>query len=724
MPPGGSPRPDEATYRTVVSWLETEIDRVASVSPDPGRNSSVHRLSRTEYGNAIRDLFGLEIDVTSLLPGDETSDTGFDNNADVLTITPVQLDRYLSAARRITRLATGLASTSGFARFENSVLLTQSDRQSEDLPLGSRGGIAASYNFPADGEYLIKVFLGTNWQDYIRGMGRRHHLDIRIDGELVQRFAVGGEAPGRPAPKTFSPAELGDPEWEQYVREADEQLEVRLSVEAGPRLVGVSFVRTMWEPEGILQPQMAGELLSNDEMYHGNARVHAVTIEGPYEGAVAEDTPSRRRIFVCDPRTDSSEMECATTILSRLTRLAYRRPVIDEDIQTLLGFFEEGRNRSGTFDGGVQLALERLLVDPDFLLRVQADPPGLAAGQVYQLSDLDLASRLSFFLWSSIPDEPLLALAERGQLTDSATMRRQVRRMLADPRALALVDNFATQWLHLRSLPDVRAEPSVFPDFDDDLVEGFRKETELFLASTIEEDRSVLDLLRADYTFVNERLARHYGIPGIYGSRLRRVVVPNTDERGGLLAHGSVLALTSYPNRTSPVLRGKWLLETILDAPPPGPPSDVPDLPDRGEGGRKASVRERLEQHRSNPTCASCHAAIDPPGFALENFDATGAWRTVDGEGRPVDSSGTMPSGQTIRGLVGLRALLLEHPEQFAATVTRRLLAYALGRQLEYYDQPTVREVVRSSVDDDYRWSSLILGIVESSTFRMRRAAE
>ena len=726
MPPGGSPRPDEATYDMVASWLETEIDRAAAANPNPGRNQTVHRLNRTEYTNAIRDLFALEIDGDALLPGDETSDTGFDNQADFLSISTAQLERYMSAARKITRLATGLPPTGGSETFTVPLLSFQDDRQSEDLPLGSRGGIAIHHYFPVDGEYLIKVRLGTNWQNYIRGMARQHQLEVRIDGALVQRFTVGGEARGRPAPNTFTIAELGDPEWEEYLHTADDGLEVRLPVTAGARLVGVYFMRKTWEPEGILQPNMRGEVLTRDEMYQGNATVKSVTIEGPFQISGPGDTPSRREIFVCHPESGAGEEACATTILSRLARRAYRRPVTAGDVEMLLEFFESGRSSGGSFDAGIQLALERLLTDPDFLLRIELDPAQAAPGQPYRLSDLDVASRLSFFLWSSIPDEALLDLAERGELTDPRILEQQVRRMVADPRAQALVDNFATQWLHLRSLEDVEAVPSAFPNFDDNLIVAFQRETELFLASTLREDRSVLDLLRADYTFVNERLARHYGLPGIYGNRFRRVTLPNLEQRGGLLAHGGLLTLTSYPNRTSPVLRGKWLLDTILGAPPPSPPANVPPLPERGAGGEAASVRGRLERHRSDPVCASCHAIIDPPGFALENFDALGAWRTVYGSayegGTPVDAAATMPSGVTIEGLSGLRALLLDRPEQFVGTVTEKLLAYALGRALEYYDQPTVRRIVRDATAEEYRWSALLLGIVESPAFLMRNA--
>ena len=725
MPPAGRPRPREEEARAVASWLETRLDEAASRHPDPGRTGSLHRLNRTEYGNAIRDLLALEVDVAALLPGDETSDTGFDNNAEVLSISTAQLERYLSAARKISRLATGVLTAPEFARFENSVLLTQADRQGEDLPLGSRGGLSATYHFPADGTYIFRIGLTTNWQDYVRGMGRRNLLDLRIDGRLVRRFTVGGEAPGTPAPTTWSPAEAGDPEWERYVRESAAHLEVRAEVEGGPHVVGVSFVRNRWAPEGPLQPVMKGAVLSNDEKYHGNAEVQALTIEGPYEGAVPDDTPSRRRIFACRPAAPSGDEACARRILSRLARLAYRRPPAGGDVETLLDFFRAGRAKpGGGFDAGIQLALERLLVDPDFLLRVHEEPPGAAPGEAYALPDLELASRLSFFLWSSIPDEELLDVAERGELTDPETLRAQVRRMLADPRSEALASDFAAQWLHLRNLDEVKAEPSVHPDFDQDLLEAFRQETARFIASTIDEDRSVLDLLGADYTYVNERLARHYGIPGVYGSRFRRVPLPDLEQRGGLLGHGSLLSLTSYPNRTSPVLRGRWLLESIFGTPPPGPPPDVPPLPERGEGDAPASMRERLELHRRNPACASCHRSIDPPGFMLEHYDAIGRWRTVTETGHPVDASGTLPSGVTATGLAGLRGLLLEEPEAFVGTLTERLLAYALGRQLRHHDRPTVRRIVRDASADGYRWSAVVLRIVESPAFLMRRAAE
>jgi len=728
MPPAGRPRPDAATYLALASGLEADIDRAWAVRPNPGRINAVHRLNRTEYNNAIRDLFALDLDVRSLLPGDETADGSFDNFADVLTISTAHLERYMSVARQVTRLATGLSPTSpGLETFEIPLHVVQDDRQSEDLPFGSRGGIAIRHVFPVDAEYLIKVRLRRQYQDYIMGMGWPQQLDVRLDGKLLKRFTVGGKAQGRPAAASYAgdgePGFAGDPEWETYMQiGGDAGLEIRVPVKAGPRVVGVSFVRELWEPEGIPQPLQRGRVLTNDQLYMDYASVGSVQIGGPYDVARATtETPSRRAIFVCEPRTAAEEQPCASKILSRIARLAYRRPVTKADLQTLLGFFTSGRQDSGSFDAGIQFALERVLVDPDFLLRVHRDPPS-SKEAAYRLSDTEIASRLSFFLWSSIPDERLLDLAERGQLSRPAILEQQVRRMLADPRAAtALVDDFAAQWLNLRRVDEVTVHPDFYPSFDDSLLEAFKKETELFVASTLSEDRSVLDLLRANYTFVNERLARHYGIPGIYGSRFRRVSLPNPDQRGGLLGNAALLATTSYPDRTSPVLRGKWLLDNIFGVAVPAPPPGVDtSFPEVKPGTVPPTIRERLAQHRRNPVCSTCHSVIDPPGFALENFDAIGGWRTVDESGKPVDATGTTVSGAKIDGLSGLRKYLLEQPDQFPRTLTEKLLAYALGRRLEYYDRPMVRKIVRDAASDNYRWSSLILGIVKSPTFLMR----
>jgi len=734
MPPAGVPRPDAAAYDAMAATLEAAIDRAWAANPSPGRIAAVHRLNRVEYNNAIRDLFALDIDVTSKLPGDETADGSFDNFADVLSISTAHLERYLSVGRQVTRLAVGLpAVVPAVERFEIPLHVVQDDLQSEDLPFGSRGGMAVRYDFPVDGEYVIKVRLRRQYQDYVMGMGWPQQLDVRLDGALVKRFIVGGEGKGRPAAASYAgdgePGFAGDDEWEKYMQQgADAGLEVRIPIKAGPRVVGVSFVRQMWQPEGLPQPQQRGRVLTNDQIYMGYASVGALSIAGPYTGpGSAKDTPSRRAIFACEPRRPSEERDCAAKIFSRIARLAYRRPATPADVQTLLPFFDKGRQEGGSFDAGIQLALERVLVDPDFLLRLYRDPsPSRSTPtRAYHLSDLELASRLSFFLWNSIPDERLLDAAERGQLSKPSTLEQQVQRMLDDPRATrALVDNFAAQWLNLRRVREVVVDPDIYPDFDESLLQAFEEETRLFLTSTLREDRSVLDLLRANYTFVNERLARHYGIAGIYGSRFRRVTLPDSERRGGLLAHGSILATTSYPNRTSPVLRGKWLLDNMFGTPPPPPPPGVNTTLDEPTGGAlPPTIRERLAKHRTNAVCSTCHSAIDPPGFALENFDAIGAWRTTDESGKPVDATATMVSGANVRGLSGLRALLLEQPGQFPKTVTAKLMAYALGRRLEYYDQPAVRQIVRDAAAHDYRWSSLVMGIVKSPAFQMRAAA-
>jgi mono/diheme cytochrome c family protein len=734
MPPPGRPRPDTATYRSVAGWLENELDRAWLTSPNPGRTHAVHRLNRTEYNNAVRDLLALDLDVRTLLPGDDTADGSFDNVAEVLSISTAHLERYLSVARQVTRLAVGLPPASpGLQTFAIPLHVLQDDRQSDDLPFGSRGGIAVRYQFPVDGEYLIKVRLRRQYQDYLMGMGWPQQLDVRLDGKLLKRFTVGGGAKGRPAAASYAgdgePGFAGDPEWETYMQVGgDTGLELRIPVQAGPRIVGVSFVRELWEPEGLPQPLQRGRVLTNDQIYMDYASVGSVQIGGPFRvDRPAGETPSRRAILVCHPTAAADDHPCATKILSRIARLAYRRPVNSADLRTLLSFFDDGRRDGGSFDAGIQFALERALVDPDFLLRVHRDPPAgrAASGAAYRLSDLDVASQLSFFLWSSIPDERLLDLAERKQLTVPAVLEQEVRRMLADPRAPAsLVEDFAAQWLNLRRVGEVVVHPDSYPSFDDSLLDAFKQETELFVGSTVREDRSVLDLLRANYTFVNERLARHYGIPGIYGSRFRRVALTNPAQRGGLLAHGSLLATTSYPDRTSPVLRGKWLLNNIFGLPvPPPPPGVDTNLAENKPGAVPASIRERLARHRRDPGCASCHSVIDPLGFALENFDAIGGWREKDETGRAVDATGTTAGGATVEGLAGLRAALLEQPEQFPRTVTEKLLAYALGRRLDYYDRPAVRKIVRDAAATDYRWSSIVLGIVNSPTFLTRAPA-
>jgi mono/diheme cytochrome c family protein len=727
MPPNGVRRADPATYKTMVDTLQTQLDRAWAANPNPGRIGAVQRLNRTEYNNAIRDLFALDIDVKSLLPGDETADGSFDNFADVLSISTAHLERYMSVSRQVTRLAVGLPPVQpSLDRFEIPLHVLQEDRMSEDLPFGSRGGMAIPYNFPIDGEYMVKVRLQRQYQDYLKGMGWKQQLDVRLDGKLLKRFTVGGEGKGRPAAASYAgDGEVnfaGDPSWEEYMQtKGDAGLELRIPVRAGKHTVAVSFVREMYEQEGLPQPTQLGRVISNDQVYMQFANVGAVQIGGPYvsKALAAKNTASRQAIYVCQPGAGLSERACATKILSRMARLAYRRPSTKKDTDTLLEFFDKGRE-IGDFDTGIQFALERLLVDPDFLLIVYRDQ-GKTASTPYRLSDLELASRLSFFLWSSVPDDHLLAIAEKGELANPAMLEKEVRRMMADPRAAdSLVKNFAAQWLNLRQVVDVVVDPVKFPLYDESLLRGFQTETEMFVASTILEDRPVSDLLNADYTFLNERLARHYGIPGVYGSRFRRVTLPDHNQRGGLLSQGALLVTTSYPDRTSPVLRGKWLLNNIFGTPPPAPPPGVNATLETKPGSLPTSMRERLAQHRTSPTCQSCHVVIDPLGFALENFDAVGAWRTVDEAGKPIDASGQTAGGVKLDGLAGLRAVLLENPDQFPRTLTEKLLAYALGRRVEYYDQPTIRQIVKNAAPRQYRWSALIEGIVKSPAFQMR----
>jgi hypothetical protein len=728
MPPQGNPRPDVDTYHRIAGALEQEMDRAWTTRPNPGRVGAVHRLNRAEYNNAIRDLLAIDLDVKPLLPGDDTADGSFDNFADALSISTAHLERYMSVARQVTRLATGLPPIRPtIDTYEIPLHVVQEERQSEDLPFGSRGGIAVTHDFAVAGEYTFKVRLQRQYQDYIKGMGWPQQLDVRLDGKLVKRFEVGGKAVGRPAAASYAgdgePYFAGDDSWEKYMQiEGDAGLQVTVPVTAGPHIVAVSFVRELFEPEGLPQPLQRGRVITNDQVYMGYANVAQLQVGGPYkkDDGKSKDTPSRRAIFICEPKAASEERACASKILSRMARLAYRRPATDQDTLTLVEFFDQGRNEGKTFESGIQFALERMLVDPDFLLRVIREPARNSQGS-YALSNLELASRLSFFLWSSIPDDHLLSLAERGQLTNPQNLEKEVRRMMADPRAVdSLTSNFAAQWLNLRRVPEVVVDPIVYPNYDLSLLQGFQQESELFIASTIREDRPLADLIRADYTFVNERVAKQYGIPNIYGSRFRRVTLPNLDQRGGLLAQGALLATTSYPERTSPVLRGKWLLNNILGLPIPPPPPGVDTNIEDKPGAALRSIRERLAEHRKNPSCNACHASIDPLGFALENYDVIGGWRAKDESGQAVDSSGVTVTGRKIEGLTGLRSLLLDDPEQFPRTVTQKLMAYALGRPLEYYDLPAVRKVVHDAAAQDYRWSAIVMGIVKNPNFLMR----
>ena len=699
-------------YDSFATYLETELDRAAKANPNPGR-AVIHRLNRTEYTNAIRDLLALEINGRSLLPGDDSAGYGFDNIGENLTVSPALLERYLSAAEKISRLAVGDASMSpALKTYDVPQRLVQEDRMSEDLPFGSRGGIAFRHYFPLDGEYIITVRLqrSSHNDGIIVGIAEPKLIDVRLDGSRIMLFTVGGERKG----KSGGGQAIGDPEQEKYERTADDGIEVRFPAKAGPHLVGVTFLKGTVKPEGALERNAR----LGKESREG---VGSVMIAGPYDPEGPGDTPSRRKIFVCRPADSGDAEPCAKKILSTLARRAYRRPVTDEDVQPLLSLYKAGQSKGG-FEAGIRMALQGMLVSPGFLFRVERDPANVAPGNAYGISDLELASRSSFFLWSSIPDEELLDWAERGKLKDPAVLEEQVRRMLGDSRSEALVSNFAGQWLYLRNMDSVYPDPDVFPEFDDNLREAFQRETELFFESIVREDRSVLDLLDANYTFLNERLARHYQIPNIHGSTFRRVTLSDENRRG-LLGHGSILTVTSYATRTAPTIRGKWLLENILGTPPP-PPANVPSLKEDNDA-KALTMRERMEQHRKNPVCASCHRLMDPLGFALETYDAIGRWRTTSGVANtPIDASGVLPDGTKFQGPAELRQILLSRREDFVTTLTEKLLTYALGRGVEYYDFPAIRKITREVAARDYRWSELVLGIVNSTPFQMRRPEE
>jgi mono/diheme cytochrome c family protein len=687
MPPPGLPRPDSATYDSLAHYLETALDRSAAARPNPGRPAA-YRLNRFQYSNAVRDLLELEIDAASLLPADD-SGYGFDNIGDVLSVSPILLEKYLSAAGRISRVAVGDPSLSPTStEYQIPPATVQTERESGDLPMGSRGGLAVRHHFPLDAEYVIKVRLqrGKDATTILNGSEERD-VDIRLDGRRMRLFKVGGQSG------------TGNAQGE-----LDDGLEVRVPVTAGRHLVAATFLKDTVKPEGVL------DAAGDQAFFEG---IGSVSIAGPYTATGPGDTPSRRKIFVCRPQRARDEHACATRIITALARRAYRRPISKDEVPGLLVPYTLAKE-TGTFDDGIRLALQRILVSPDFLFRVEIDPPRVVPGMPYHISDVELASRMSFFLWSSSPDEELLTLAEHGKLKEPAVLDRQVTRMLADARANTLVSNFVDQWLYLRNIEAVLPDPVAFPDFDENLRAALAGETRLFFESMLREDRSLLDLLNADYTFLNERLARHYGIPGIHGSEFRRVRVTN-EERKGLLGKGSVLTVTSYPNRTSPTLRGKWVLENLLGSPPPPPPPDVPSLKENKEAS-VLTMRERMRQHQANPVCASCHSRMDPLGFALEGFDGLGRWRAG------IDASGTLPDGTTIDGPAGLRRVLLEKKTEFVTTTTERLLTYALGRGVEAHDMPAVRTIVRDAASVDYRWSSVIMGIVKSVPFQMRRA--
>ena len=712
MPPQGRPRPEPAAVDAFVTALEAELDRAGAAAPNPGRVAS-HRLNRTEYVNAVRDLLDLEIDAEALLPSDMAG-FGFDNNADVLAMTPALMDRYITAATKVSRLAVGtLENRPAIQTYRLPNAARQEARMGEDLPFATHGGLAARHTFSLDGNYVFRIRLQrSDIGGTIRGniAEREYHIELRIDHALVERLTVGGAFAGQ-VRYTLSGGGIAPPDDDVvhqqvalYNQTADQDLEVRLAVKAGTRLVSAAFTD--------MAPSASAGV--GDNVVAG---VASLEIHGPYGGEIPEETSSRRRVFVCRPSGAYDEEPCARRILGTLARRAYRRPVTDADLEPVMEIFEIGR-AAGGFETGVARALEALLSLPAFLMRAEVDPVDAPAGTIYRISDVELASRLAFFLWRSIPDEELLDAATGGQLRDPVVLERQTRRMLADRRAARWMSDFLGQWLQVRNLQTMVPDPLRFPGYDSTLRDALIQETELFFESQVREDRSVLDLLRADYTFLNARLAEHYGVPDVYGSHFRRMPVVDP-ARGGLLGHGSVLTTTSYADRTSVVLRGKWVLETLLGSPPPPPPANVPPLPENDGKSEPASLRERMEQHRSNPVCATCHVNMDPLGFALENFDAIGRWRESD-EGAPIDSAITWRETEIDSPKAFREALLRQGEDELLRTIAEKLLTYALGRGVDYLDAPTVRQIVRDAARDDYRWSSLILGIVRSAPFQQR----
>lgn len=698
MPPVPMPRPDAATYDRVASFLETELDRAAAAKPNPGDLPNLHRLTRTEYHNAIRDLLAVddlpkEMDYTLLLPSDNGS-SGFDNIADLLYVSPATMERYLDASTKISRLAVGDPAMPLMVSIYRTPLEGPQDSQAQDLPFGTRGGTAIRSYFPLDGEYEINVELAGGARD-------PHQLEVTVDGERKQLVTLGGAGGrggrgggGGRAGRGASPTDF------------------RIAVKAGPRMIGVTFLqKTEALDEATLRPRQRSR--------GTQPAIAAVTIRGPYNVTGPGDTPSRQRIFTCRPANSAAEPACAKQILSTLARRAYRRPVTDGDVATLLAFYDNGR-KERDFDLGIQRALERLLVSPQFLYRIERDPASATPGSVHSVSDLELASRLSFFLWSSIPDDELINVAAAGRLKQPGVLEQQVKRMLADARSESMVDNFAAQWLYLRDV-DVKApDLFVFREFDEGLRQAFERETQLFLDSILRENRSVLELLTANYTFVNERLAKHYGIPNIRGAEFQRVTFAQDSPRGGLLGQGGILLLTSYSTRTSPVLRGKYVLENLLASPPPPPPPTVPSLKtENAKSGEPLTLRQAMVQHRADPACANCHARMDPIGFAMENFDAVGQWRDHDGT-NAIDVSSKLPDGTVVDGLAGVKQLLLSDPQRFVGAMTQKLLMYGIGRNVQYFDAPAVRKIVRDAAANDYKFESLVLGVAKSAPFQMR----
>ena len=724
MPPVGMPRPDETFYKSFTSYLKNQLDSLSAANQNPGRSITTHRLNRTEYTNAVRDLLGVEIDGAAMLPADNSG--GFDNLGDLLTVSQVLMEKYMSVARLVSRLAIGDTTIPvDSVQYTIEPTLLQHERMNEDLPFGSRGGIAVRHRFPVDGEYVLKVRLQrSNLEALIIGLAEPSYVDVRVDGKRIKQLRVGGDNVGLAQDGPGELGDMSDPLQVEYEHTADEKLEVRFPMQAGTHTIQVTFLEESFAWEGHVPPPNVEHF--DARQYDTSSRpwvkpaISNITVNGPYDIKGAGKTSSREKILLCTPSSQPEEESCARKVLSRLARFAYRRPVNNADINPLLELYSEGRRDMDSFDLGIERAIEGMLSSPGFLFRIERDPADVEKNTVYPVRDLELASRLSFFLWSSIPDDELLTLAEKGKLSEETVLDQQINRLLKDKRSVSLVDNFAEQWLLLRNLPLAHKDSDLFPTFDEQLRQSFYQEVKLFVGSIFRDDRSILDLLRADYSFLNERLARHYGIENVSGSQFRKVTMPR--EQRGLLARAGILAITSYPNRNSTVLRGKWVLENVLASPPPPPPVDIPPLENvKAAPGQTLTLRERMQIHPANPVCAVCHNQMDPIGFGLENYNAIGQWRTED-EGKPIDASGRLPSGVEFEGPAELQDALLDDPSIFVSAFTQKLLTYALGRPIEYYDMPAVRKIVNQAAENDNRLSSIVTGVVNSTPFRMRRA--
>ena len=706
MPPPGVRRPDQASVDSMVSWLERSLDEAAAAHPNPGR-VALHRLNRAEYAAAIEDLLGIKIDPAALLPKDDEAE-GFDNVASVLTVSPSFLDQYISAARVVSARAVGNPAARPGSQTYRPTRGSDQSLRVDGLPLGTRGGLLVEHLFPADGDYKFNI-PNMAIAGYVRGMEYKHTLIVTIDGVKVFQNTIGGEDDIKAIDQQQAPA---------VAAINSRFLDIPVKVTAGPHKVGVTFVaRTFAEPDEVLHSfrPSAGE----DRI----PRIGSLEIQGPFNPTGVSQTPSRARVFVCQPKSASDELPCAKTILSALARKAYRRPITNADLDAPIQFYSAAR-ALGDFDTAIRDALPTILASPKFLYRAERSPAGLAPGSIHAIGDVELASRLSFFLIGRAPDDELLTVAERRTLTTPTVLEAQVRRLLADPRSESLVTSFAFQWLKMRALEEIDPDPIIFPNFDDSLRAAFRREMELFVDSILREDRPVLELLTANHTFVNERLALHYGIPDVRGDRFRRVTLTDAN-RWGLLGKGAVLLTTSYANRTAPVLRGAWILENLLGTPPSPPPPDVEAFQENKDGEKQRSVREIMEQHRAKPSCNACHGVMDPLGFSLENFDAIGEWRAEDRyAGTAIDASGKLVDGTAVNSPADLRVALTRRPEQFVQTLTERLMTYALGRTVDYYDMPAVRKIVREAARDQYRFSSIVMGIVRSDAFRMRMVPE